>query len=84
MKKIVLLVSLLTSIVSYSFNLSISPTGFILPLDRPQNKEVTLTNNSTESMRVEIVVEQPGDYKAEHSMNTGVKIYPKVLTMPGN
>ncbi|MGL5125865.1 MAG: fimbria/pilus periplasmic chaperone [Fusobacteriaceae bacterium] len=84
MKKIVLLVSLLTSIVSYSFNLSISPTGFILPLDRPQNKEVTLTNNSTESMRVEIVVEQPSDYKAEHSMNTNVKIYPKVLTMPGN
>lgn len=74
----------LVSIFAYGFNLSISPTGFILPLDRGQNREITLTNNSTESMRVEIAVEQPGDYKKENSMNEEIKIYPRVLTMPGN
>ncbi|MEG0135028.1 MAG: fimbria/pilus periplasmic chaperone [Cetobacterium sp.] len=84
MKKILGIIFLLNIFTVYGFNLSISPTGFFIPIHKGANRELTLTNNSNENMRVEISIEKPDDYSDADSLAQYSKIYPKVLTMSGN
>ena len=41
------------SVVSYSLNFSVMPTGFVVDLDKVSTQEVYITNNTSAPLRLE-------------------------------
>ena len=54
MKKLLFIILLLNiSILSYSLNFSVAPTGFVVDLKSSTTKEIYITNNTSQPMRLE-------------------------------
>lgn len=66
-----------------AFNIGIAPTGFYTSLDKNQTHEIMVTNNTPESVRVEISAE-PAQGWEKYDMKDMMKIYPKSITVKPN
>ncbi|MCQ8212232.1 DUF916 domain-containing protein [Cetobacterium somerae] len=73
--------SLFTKIMA--FNIGIAPTGFYTSLDKNQTHEIMVTNNTPESVRVEINAE-PAQGWEKYDMKDMMKIYPRSITVKPN
>lgn len=82
MKKLLFIILLLNiSILSYSLNFSVYPTGFIVDLKKVSTHEVTITNNTTEPMRLETHFESDPSYSEKYNLNSNATIFPKTVSL---
>lgn len=85
MKKLSFIVLLLIlSIVSYSLNFSVMPTGFVVDLDKVSTQEVYITNNTSAPLRLEAYFQSDTDFGESFNLNSNSVIFPKIIAMkPG-
>ncbi|MCJ8342454.1 MAG: fimbria/pilus periplasmic chaperone [Cetobacterium sp.] len=84
MKKLIIFIMMINIVSLYAFNIEVIPHGFILPIDKGINKEITLINRSLEDTRVEISIGKPEGYKEKDTLDKYIRIYPKILNMKGD
>lgn len=82
MKKLLFIILLLNiSILSYSLNFSVYPTGFITDLKKISTHEITITNNTSEPMRLEAYFETDPSYSEKYNLNSNATIFPKTVSL---
>lgn len=82
MKKFLFIILLLSiSILSYSLNFSVYPTGFIVDLKKVSTHEITITNNTSEPMRLETYFEADPSYSEKYNLNSNATIFPKTVSL---
>ena len=82
MKKLLFIVLLLTlSILSYSLNFSVAPTGFSVELNKPSTQEITILNNTTEPLRLDAVFQTDSDFGEKYNLNSTLTIFPKTISL---
>lgn len=69
-------------ISALAFNLSVSPPGFLVSLEKSETREVEITNHSIFPMRVQVFLEKPEEIRDEDYLSSSVKIYPSIVTVP--
>ncbi|MGL4652742.1 hypothetical protein [Cetobacterium sp.] len=67
----------------FAFNIGIAPTGFYTSLDKNETHEIMVTNNTSESMRVEISSEAASEWE-NYNIGELIRIYPKSITIKPN
>ena len=82
MKKLLFIVLLLNlSILSYSLNFSVAPTGFSVELNKPSTQEITIINNTTEPLRLDAVFNTDSDFGEKYNLNSNLTIFPKTISL---
>lgn len=82
MKKIFFTLFLLNiSILSYSLNFSVMPTGFVVDLDRVSTQEVQIRNNTSAPLRLEAYFESDTDFGENFNLNSNSVIFPKIIAL---
>lgn len=82
MKKLLFIVLLLNlSILSYSLNFSVAPTGFSVELNKPSTQEITILNNTTEPLRLDAVFQTDSDFGEKYNLNSTLTIFPKTISL---
>ena len=82
MKKLLFIILLLNlSILSYSLNFSVAPTGFSVELDKPSTQEITIINNTTEPLRLDAVFNADSDFGEKYNLNSNLTIFPKTISL---
>lgn len=82
MKKFLFIILLLSfSILSYSLNFSVAPTGFSVELDKPSTQEITIINNTTEPLRLDAVFQADSTFGEKYNINSNLTIFPKTISL---
>lgn len=72
------------SVVSYSLNFSVMPTGFVVDLDKVSTQEVYITNNTSAPLRLEAYFGSDTNFGEEFNLNSNSVIFPKIIAIkPG-
>ena len=72
------------SVVSYSLNFSVMPTGFVVDLDKVSTQEVYITNNTSAPLRLEAHFGSDTNFGEEFNLNSNSVIFPKIIAIkPG-
>lgn len=72
------------SVVSYSLNFSVMPTGFVVDLDKVSTQEVYITNNTSVPLRLEAYFQGDPNFGENFNLNSNSVIFPKIIAMkPG-
>lgn len=72
------------SVVSYSLNFSVMPTGFVVDLDKVSTQEVYITNNTSAPLRLEAYFQGDPNFGENFNLNSNSVIFPKIIAMkPG-
>lgn len=83
MRKLIFIVMILISQITYSLNFSIAPTKFHVNLDKPETQEAYIINNTAQPLRIEIYVDIAEGYE-ENNLNSNITIFPKIISIkPG-
>ncbi|MDU1910500.1 molecular chaperone [Fusobacterium sp.] len=85
MKKLSFIIFLfILSIVSYSLNFSVMPTGFVVDLDKVSTQEVYITNNTSAPLRLEAYFQSDANFGENFNLNSNSVIFPKIIAIkPG-
>ncbi len=82
MKKSLFIVLLLSiSILSYSLNFSVAPTGFSVELDKASTQEVTIINNTSEPLRLDAAFGADSEFGEKYNLNSNLNIFPKTISL---
>lgn len=82
MKKLLFIILLLNiSILSYSLNFSVAPTGFSIELNKTSTQEVTIINNTTEPLRLDAVFQADSAFGEKYNINSNLTIFPKTISL---
>lgn len=82
MKKLLFIILLLSySILSYSLNFSVAPTGFAVELSKPSTQEVTILNNTTDPLRLEATFQADSNFGEKYNINSNLAIFPKTISL---
>ncbi|WP_443864222.1 fimbria/pilus periplasmic chaperone [Fusobacterium ulcerans] len=86
MKKLLFIILLLNiSILSYSLNFSVAPTGFVVDLKSSTTKEIYITNNTSQPMRLEAFFTSDPEFGEKYNLNSDITIFPKTISIkPGS
>ena len=72
------------SVISYSLNFSVMPTGFVVDLDKVSTQEVYITNNTSAPLRLEAYFQGDPNFGENFNLNSNSVIFPKIIAMkPG-
>lgn len=72
------------SVVSYSLNFSVMPTGFVVDLDKVSTQEVYITNNTSAPLRLEAYFQGDPNFGENFNLNSNSVIFPKIIAIkPG-
>lgn len=72
------------SVVSYSLNFSVMPTGFVVDLDKVSTQEVYITNNTSAPLRLEAYFQGDPNFGENFNLNSNSVIFPKIIALkPG-
>ena len=66
-----------------AFNIGVAPTGFYTSLDKNETHEIMVSNNTINSVKIEVVAEGAEGWE-NHDMSQWIKIYPKNLVLKPN
>lgn len=82
MKKLLFIILLLNiSILSYSLNFSVAPTGFSVGLSKPSTHEITILNNTTEPLRLNAVFHSDPAFGEDYNLNSNLTVFPKTISL---
>ncbi len=82
MKKLLFIILLLNiSILSYSLNFSVSPTGFSVGLNKTSTHEITILNNTTEPLRLNAVFHSDPTFGEKYNLDSNLTIFPKTISL---
>lgn len=82
MKKLFCIIFLLIcSLTSYSLNFSVLPTGFAIDLAKVSTHEITISNNTSEPLRLEAYFESDPTFGEKYSLNSLATIFPKTISI---
>ena len=78
MKKFLFIILLLSfSVLSYSLNFSVAPTGFSVELDKTSTQEITIINNTAEPLRLAASFQSDSEFGEKYNLNSNLTIFPK-------
>ncbi len=82
MKKFIFIVffTILSSVV-YCLNFSIAPTGFRIDLNKTITNEITIINNTNQSLRLESFSESDKDFGDKYNLNSNITVFPKIISI---
>lgn len=82
MKKFIFIVffTILSSVV-YCLNFSIAPTGFRIDLNKTITNEITIINNTNQSLRLESFSESDNDFGDKYNLNSNITVFPKIISI---
>lgn len=85
MKKIIFaLCFICISIVSFSLNFSVGPTGFDLDLNKITTNEVYVLNRTAEPLRLEVYLENDKNFNKNFGLEDKISVFPKkMIVKPG-
>lgn len=82
MKKLLFVILLLNiSILSYSLNFSVAPTGFSVELNKPSTHEITIINNTSEPLRLNATFQADPAFGDKYNINENLTIFPKTISL---
>ncbi|MDU1910498.1 fimbria/pilus periplasmic chaperone [Fusobacterium sp.] len=82
MKKLFFIILLLNiSILSYSLNFSVAPTGFAVDLKKVSTYEIYITNNTSDSLRLEAHFNSDTGFGEKYNLNSNLTIFPKIISV---
>ncbi|AVQ27271.1 hypothetical protein C4N20_03890 [Fusobacterium ulcerans] len=82
MKKLLFIILLLNiSILSYSLNFSVAPTGFSVGLNKTSTHEITILNNTTEPLRLNAVFHSDPTFGEKYNLDSNLTIFPKTISL---
>lgn len=82
MKKLFFIILLSNlSLLSYSLNFSVAPTGFSMMLNKPSTQEITILNNTTEPLRLEATFQSDSAFGEKYNLNSNSTIFPKTISL---
>ena len=82
MKKLLFIILLLNiSILSYSLNFSVAPTGFSVELNKTSTQEVTIINNTTEPLRLDAAFQSDPTFGEKYNINQNLTVFPKTISL---
>ncbi|MFV0578598.1 MAG: fimbria/pilus periplasmic chaperone [Fusobacterium ulcerans] len=82
MKKLLFIILLLNiSILSYSLNFSVAPTGFSVELNKTSTQEVTIINNTTEPLRLDAAFQSDPAFGEKYNINQNLTVFPKTISL---
>ena len=71
-------------LISYALNFNVYPTRFEVDSKKITTDEMTVVNNTTEPLRVEIYPEGDKNFGEEYNLNSNIKLFPKAIAVkPG-
>lgn len=84
MKKIILFGIFLLSTLANALNFSVYPTRFEATGSTPTTKDLTITNNTLQPLRIEIFASADEEYGEDYNLNSNITIFPKNVSIkPG-
>lgn len=84
MKKLILLGTFLLSTLVSALNFSVYPTKFETTGNTTTTKELTITNNTLQPLRIEIFPSADEEYGKEYNLDSNITIFPKNVSIkPG-
>lgn len=84
MKKSIILVFFLLFSLANALNFSVYPTKFEVEGNTTTTKELTVTNNTLQPLRIEIFTSEDEEYGKEYNLNSSITIFPKNVSIkPG-
>ena len=82
MKKFLFIILLLSfSVLSYSLNFSVAPTGFSVELDKTSTQEITIINNTAEPLRLAASFQSDSEFGEKYNLNSNLTIFPKIISL---
>ena len=82
MKKIFLnSLFIMISTICFALDFSVYPTNFNLDITKVNTEELYIINNTTTSLKIEVFPETSEDYGEKHSLNSDIKIFPKMVVI---
>ena len=80
MKKI-FLINLFITTICFALDFSVYPTNFNLDITKINTEEMYIVNNTTSCLKIEIFPEIDESYGEEYSLNSNIKIFPKIVVV---